>query len=506
VDWWPLRRFAFTAPDASPGSPVQPVKTGWQLILEKTPLFLLAACSSIVTQVVQIKFGAVSSMAALPLVPRLENALVSYCRYIKKLAWPVHLSIMYPLHVAWPIADLAVAAICLVAVSDLAIRFRTRYPYLLVGWLWYLGTLVPVIGIVQIGAQGMADRYSYIPSIGVFIMVCWGVFDLLQSKVNSLGVPILKSHDQWIPGGLCVATLAMCVFGTSNRIKDWRNGGTLFSSALAVDPNNYGALNTYGLFLCEHGSYQEALVELRRAVQINPNGSTGRATLGHVLYVAGEDDAAASELRIALKLKPDQASTHYDLGCVLLEKNLPDEAAAEFDLSLQYDPDDVFTHCQLGKALILQGRLDEALEQFSDALRLDPQFPAAHFQQARILAGQHKTTEAIAHYRKALSLQPAMPEALNNLAWILATDPRADVRDGAEAVQLGRRACKLTGNSVPVMIGTLAAACAEAGNFDEAIADAQKAHDLALAQGSTNVAAKNVELLELFRSHHAYHQ
>jgi tetratricopeptide (TPR) repeat protein len=190
----------------------------------------------------------------------------------------------------------------------------------------------------------------------------------------------------------------------------------------------------------------------------------------------------------------------------LLEKNLPDEAAAEFDLSLQYDPDDVFTHCQLGKALTLQGRLDEAREQFSDALRLDPQFPDAHFQLARTFAGQHKITEAVAHYRMALSLQPTMSEALNNLAWILATDSHQDVRDGAEAVRLGRRACELTGNKVPVMIGTLAAACAEAGDFDEAIADAQKAHDLALAQDSTNVAAKNVELLELFRSHRAYHE
>ena len=506
LDWWPLHRFQTKIPagETKPQGMACIVKTWRQLVWEKIPLFLLAAGASVLTTLVQSRFGATTALSLLPLIARLENALVSYCRYIEKTIWPAGLSIMYPLHLAWPAVDIAAAIIFLAAITDMANRFRKRFPYLMVGWLWYLGALVPVIGMVQVGAQGMADRYTYIPSIGLFIMACWGVSDLAQSRVRDH--EILRSHGQWISGSLCLATLFLYSLATGRQLQYWRDGGTLFARALAVDPNNYGALNTYGLYLSDHGSVPEALVHLRRAVEINPKGSTGHATLAYALYAAGQLDAAAAELRLALKIQPDAAVSYYELGCIALDKNLPEEAVDELSTALKYEPDNPLALCMMGRALGMQGRLDEAQAKILEALRLYPQFPDAHFQLARTLAMQHKTAEAISQYRTALQLQPAMPDALNNLAWILATNPQAEIHNGAEAVQLARRACALTRDSQPVLIGTLAAAYAEAGQFDEAVASAQKAHDLAVAQGLDKVAAKNSKLLELFRAHHAWQE
>ncbi len=508
LDWWPLRRFQSKAPARKTNLPdlVCPAKTCRQLILEKMPMLLLAAGCSLLTALLQSRSGAISNLARVPLAPRLLNALISYCWYIEKIIWPVGLSVIYPLRKALPLGEIVAAIIVLAVISAGAVCFRKRCPYWTMGWCWYLGTLVPVIGMVQVGVQGMADRYTYIPSIGLFIMICWGVFDLAQFGVRALENQVLKSHAQWMPGALCLATLVICGLATSNQLQYWRDGGALFSRAIALDPNNYVARALYGMFLFSNGSFPEARLEFQRAVQISPQYASAHADLGAELYRAGERDAAAAELRIALALNPHEVMAHNDLGCILLAKNLPDEAAAEFAIALQYEPDDATTHCWMGKALAMQGRLDEAREQFSEALRLNPQHYDAHYQLALALAMQHKTTEAVAQYRMALGLEPAKPDALNNLAWILATDPHAEIRNGAEAVRLARRACTLTTNAVPLMVGTLAAACAEAGRFDEAVAYAQKAHDLAVAQGRDKVAAKNVELLELFRSHHAYHE
>jgi Flp pilus assembly protein TadD len=508
LDWWPPRRFQSETPagEMNPGDLSCPAKTWRQLVLEKAPLLLLAAGCSLVTAVLQMRGGAIPSLAEVPLESRLLNALVSYWHYIEKIIWPVDLSVIYPLRPAWPWADIVAAVIILAAISAGAVCFRKRRPYLMLGWLWYLGTLVPVIGLMQVGAQAMADRYTYIPSIGLFIMICWGAFDLMQTGVRVLDNQLLKRHQQWVPGTLCLATLAMCGWATSHQLQYWRDSGTLFSRALAVYPDNRIGLASYGLFLFEHGSLPEAIVELRRDVQFFPEDPLGHAFLGDALYSAGRHDEAAAEFRSALKLKPDLTVVRYDLGSILLEKNLPGEAAAECASAFQYAPDNAGMHCLMGKALSMQGRLDEARQQFSEALRLIPEFLDARYQLALTLAMQHKTTEAVAQYRMALSLQSDMPDALNNLAWILATDPHPEIRNGAEAVQLARRACTLTRNTVPLMMGTLAAAYAETGHFDEAVACAQKARDLAVAQGRNEMAAKNAELLELFRAHHAYHE
>jgi protein O-mannosyl-transferase len=508
LDGWPLRRFQSKTParKTTPPDLTCPAKTPRQLILEKAPMLLLAAGCSLLTVVMQNRAGTIAVAAQFPLASRLQNALVSYCLYMEKLIWPVNLSFIYLLRTAWPWGGVVAAIVVLAAISTGAVCLRKRCPYLMLGWLWYLGTLVPVIGLVQVGTQGMADRYTYIPSIGLFIMICWGVFDLVQFGARVLDQQILKNRNQWVPGGFCLATLVLCGLATSNQLQYWRDGGALCSRAIALDPNNFLARVSYGVYLLNRGLVLEARLEFQKAVQISPQYSLARAFHGVVLRRVGELDAAAAELRIAVELNPADIAAQTALGAVFLDQNLPAEAAAKFALALHNEPDDPNTHYLMGKALAMQGRLDEAGEQFSEALRLQPQLPDAHYQLGVVLSMQHKTTEAVAHYRMALNLQSAMLDALNNLAWILATDPHAEIRNGAEAVRLARRACALTQDSRPLLLGTLAAAYAEAGQFDEAIASAQKAHDLAVAQGRSRVAAKNLELLELFRSHHAYHE
>jgi protein O-mannosyl-transferase len=503
LDWWPLRRFPSKTPAPVPACPA---KTCRQLILEKIPMLLMAAGCSLLTVHLQIRAGAIMPLSYFPLGSRLLNATVAWWRYIEKIIWPVDLSVIYPLQETLPPGEIATAIMVLAAFSIGAVFLRKRSPYWTMGWLWYLGTLVPVIGIVQVGAQGMADRYTYIPSIGLFIMICWSAFDLIQLGAGVLEIRILKSHSQWVQGTLCLTTLVMYGWVTTNQLPYWRDGGALFSHAVAVNPNNCVAHSHYGAFLCEQGSWPEARLEFQKAIQIAPLYAMAHVYLGKALYRAGNHDAAVAELRIALKTSPGEVAALNDLGAILLDKNLPAEAAGEFAIALQNQPDNPATRCLMGKALAMQGRLDEAREQFSEALRLNPELSEAHYQLALALSMQHKTTEAIAHYRIVLRLQPALPDALNNLAWILATDPHAEIRNGPEAVQLARRACTLTRDALPLMIGTLAAAYAEAGQFDEAIAAAQKAHDIAAVKGRDKVAAKNLELLELFRSHRAYHE
>lgn len=498
LDYWPLRRLKTSSTDRV-SAPLYSVKPWTRLILEKVPLLALAGICSVVTVLAQSQAGAISTLGEIPMSARLITAIISYCRYMQKLLWPAHLSVIYPFRAVWPWVDLVVALLVLGAVSDRVFGWRKKYPYLLMGWLWFIGTLVPVIGLIQVGAQSLADRYTYIPSIGLFIMVCWGAVDLLQFGAGSRLVG-------WLFRLAAVLVLVACGIMTGKQLQYWPNSGTLFAHALSIYPDDRLALCHHALYLSEHDALPQAVAELKKDVKLYPADPVGYGFLGTVLHKTGDVDGAIQALQMALQFRPGDVNVRDDLGAFLQEKNRLDEAVAQLDAALQYDPNNPATHAILGKVLIQQGKLDEALAELSTAVTLNPQLYEAHYQLGVALGMQHKTTQAMAQYRIALKLAPDMPDALNNLAWILATNPDADIRNGAEAVQLASRACKLTGNAFPVMIGTLAAAYAEAGNFDAAIASAQKAHDLAVAKKREILAAKNSQLLELFRAHHPYHE
>jgi protein O-mannosyl-transferase len=429
LDWWPLNRLRFGGAGApSPADSSSPETSSLaSLIVEKIPFFVLSLGCCLLTVIAQRRGAAVSSLSDLPFQYRVVNAVVSSFRYLEKIVWPVNLSIIYPFSISWPAWEVAAAIITLLAIIVFAVWQALRRGYLPTGWFWFLGTLVPVIGLVQVGLQSMADRYTYIPSIGIFIVVCWGAYDLVKNW---------RYHQLCLSLGT-VGVLAACIATSSRQIQCWKNSGTLFAHAIAVTKDNYYARVNLASYLTSIGQAKAAVNQAEEAVRINPNDPTTHAALGQALLAEGKPGPAADELRKAL--------------------------------AIQYIP--------------------------GDAVQL-----------AMALAQEGKTSDAIAQYRKVLETNPNQPDALNNLAWILAASSQPEFRNGPEAVQLAERACAVTHDRQPLMIGTLADAYAEAGRFDDAVAAAQRAHDVAVGQDKTTVAARNLELLEEYRSHRAYHE
>jgi Tfp pilus assembly protein PilF len=258
--------------------------------------------------------------------------------------------------------------------------------------------------------------------------------------------------------------------------------------------------------LREQHQLEQARLECEKAVEIQPAYALGHVFLSGVLLLQGKSAEGITEIRTALKYEPDLIQARANLGDLLLSEKRDDEAAEEYAKALQYKPDEPKLHYSLGRVLALQKKYDQARAEFETALRLDPFYTDAHYELAVTLGLQQKTDEAIAEYRAALKIQPNFSDALNNLAWLLAANPNPQLRNGVEAVELAERACALTHNTQAIKIGTLAAAYAEAGRFDAAVASAQLAHDVALAHGETNVATANLQLQKLYQSRHPYHE
>ncbi len=449
LDWWPLCRLA------SPGA-------FRRLVVEKIPFIVMSAICCVLTVIAQRRGGEIISLQLDPLKLRIYYALLSYVRYIGKLFAPVNLAAIYP-QGPLPVLFQVMAAGCVLgAVSVVAFMSRHKRPYWIVGWYWFLGSLVPVIGLVQVGGQTIADRYTYVPFLGLFIIICWQSYDYARNLPQS----------RMALGSVATLTLAACAWTTSNQLQSWRNSGTLFLHAATVTSANYAALGNYAEYLANIGEAEQARIECENALQIYPDYALANTVLGAVLDSEGNYDEAARHLKIALQSNPRSLTVQQLLGGTLLLENQPIEAARIF----------------------------------YEELKTDPASPAAHCGLAKALAAQNETTNAISHYRLALQFTPDYPEALNNLAWILASDPRADIRNGPEAIKLAARACDLTRYQQPQEIGTLAAAEAESGQFDDAATNAQKARDLALAQGQKDFAARCLEMKDLYRSHRPYHQ
>jgi Tfp pilus assembly protein PilF len=495
LDWWPLHRISFGPGTAGPEGPISPpAKSARFLLTEKIPFFFLSLVSCVLTLAAQR--GAIESLARIPLSFRLMDAARAYYKYIEKTIWPSKLAVIYPMNLHGMGWDVVWACLFVAVLSATAFRLRNSRPYWLAGWLWYLGTLVPVLNLVHIGSQAMADRYTYIPSIGLLLILCWDVHDL------SAAWPFRRL----LLGVLGAAAVAACLVATRTQLQYWKNGGALFSHAIEVTPRNIVALVNDAAYLREHKQPEEARLRCEEALRIFPNYAGAHFILGAVFAGEGKLDEAAAELETALRLDSSRHAAHAVLGAVELARNMPAQAQQHFTAALTYDPANPDVRAGLGKALAMQGRLDEASAQFVEALRFAPQNLDTRYQLAVILARQRKAREAIAQYEFLLRLQPDYSDVLNNLAWLLATDPRPEFRDGNKAVGLAARACSLTHHQQPAPLQTLSAACAEAGRFDEAIAAARQAHDLALAQGKPDIAAKNVELLELYRARQPYRE
>ena len=376
-------------------SGVLSLRSRWQLVIEKWPFFALSAASCLVTFLIQ-KQSAVISVEKLPLALRITNALVAYGRYLGKTFWPADLTIFYPYPAAWPLWQVATAVLVLALISLLAWRMAASHPYLLVGWLWYLGTLVPVIGIVQVGSQSLADRYTYIPLIGIFIMVTWGTADLAARW----------RHGGRVATALGIVVLAACAVLTWKQLQFWRDSATLFRHGLEVTSNNAVAHNNLGDALAAAGKTDEALRHYQEAIRIRPALGAAHNNVGTIWLAQGKYDAAAKCFATAVELQPRNAEAHNNLGLALASQGKLDAARASYLAALRVAPHYAQAHSNLGAVLLQLGQLDEAVAHFRAAVRANPSLAEAHYNLAIALAKQGRMPEALASQAEAIRLNP----------------------------------------------------------------------------------------------------
>ena len=417
LDVWPLGRMGLGGDRSRRSGSARRAdqrSVALHLVREKLPLFALAIASSIVTFLVQRRGGAVAGLDAYPLSLRVGNAVVSYVAYIVKMLWPTRLAAFYPYPTSLPVGLVAGALVLLIGVSVVVIRAGRRYPYLLVGWLWYLGTLLPVIGLVQVGNQAMADRYTYVPMIGLLIIAAWGISDLLaRGRYRNIALSTAA-----------VLVIAACAITARGQVQHWRSTPELWTHALEVTAGNDVAHNNLGLALARQGKAAEAISHYTEALRIRPTYATARTNLGAALASQGKVDEAITQYTEVLRYKPEFAEAHIDLGAALADKGRIDDAIAQYTEALRLKPDFSEAHANLGVALASQGKLDQAITEYNEALRLKPSSADVHNNLGFALASRGKVDEAIAHYTEAVRLRPDFALAHMNLALTLANQNR----------------------------------------------------------------------------------
>ncbi len=560
LDYWPLGRFprqGKAGPDdrvrAEAPRADRPARSPAFLVVEKIPLLALAAGSSLVTLWAQRAGGATRALEGLPLPLRLANAVVAYAGYLAKAVWPVGLNPLYPHPLdrlpAWKIVG---AGMFLAVVTVLGVWQRRRRPYLLVGWLWYLGTLVPVIGLVQVGTQAMADRYTYLPLVGIFVMGVWWLGDALARRAVAPAAVAAAS----------CAVLGACATAAWLQVGYWHDSVALWRHTLAADADNPIAHYNLGLALEAGGKGDEAREQYRQAIRQNPRYVDAHTNLGIMLIKRGDVNGALEQLRASAALRPGRADLRTNLAQALLVAGRSREALAEAVEALHIDPKSALAHVLAGQVLTGTGNYAAGERHLRDALALQPDFADAHYWLGVSLQAQHRGDEALGHYAEALRLAPNSPQARNKLgmaraqrgdwrsaeenlalavrlapaegvyrynlayvlaeegkradaaaqyqaavgldprwpeqarkaAWSLATSPDARDRDPPLALQLARQAHEAAtalGDADPAYLDTLGAAYAEAGRFPQATAVARQA--AVLAASRRPAAARQIE-------------
>ncbi|HZV37019.1 MAG TPA: tetratricopeptide repeat protein [Verrucomicrobiae bacterium] len=509
IDFWSAENASKNAPKGKP----QPLSAlPWKKwVVEKIPFFALSAASSAVTYFAQKHSGAVETLEKLPIGERIANAAISYVRYLEKAFWPVDLAVFYPHPDRSNGMAFISAFVLLAAITLFVLKFRRGRPWLAVGWFWFLGTLVPVIGLVQVGGQSMADRYAYIPLIGIFIIVAWGLGEWVERKK-------IRPATVAVPAS---AALMACMALTWNQTGYWKDSGTLFEHDIKLEGYSYLACYDMATYLMINDKDDEALFFLNKALAISPAVEpriTPVAALAHnncgaILMEKGDLDGAFKHISLAVQLVPTNADWHLSLGKLYAKQGKTDDAINQFQAALLYRTNWADPYVNWGAALAESGNLSGAIEQLTAGAKADPTDPDTQNQIAVVFAKEHKSAEALEHYREAARLYreaihrwPDSTNMLNNFAWFLATNPNDQLRNGPEAVKYARKACEISHWHVPIVIGTFAAACAEAGQFDEAENMARKARETALALGDNALAARNEELLKVYQAHKPYHE
>jgi protein O-mannosyl-transferase len=409
LDYWPLNRLNFDKES----------RRAWpKILLEKLPFLILAIVHSRVTFLVQKKGGAVSSFETIALGERISNAFVSYLRYVGKMVLPVNLSILYPHpHPAkWPLLLVITSVAFVFGMSVLAAYWGRKSRYLFVGWFWFLGTLVPVIGLVQVGIQAMADRYSYIPHVGLFIVLAWGVMELTANWKQQKEILVLGS----------TVMLLACLALTYNQISYWHDSITLFTHATQVTKNNYLAYNNLGHWLDNKGQSDEALENYRKSIEINPNYDEAQNNIGYVLAKKGKPEESIPYYFASLRLNPNRAEVHNNLGNAYADLGKLDEAIAEYQAALKINANYAEAYNGIGISLAKKGDLAGATHWLTEAIRLNPRNVSSHSNLGNVHAMQGKFDLAAAEYKLVLEQNPDDAMTHNNLANILSEQGKLD--------------------------------------------------------------------------------
>jgi tetratricopeptide (TPR) repeat protein len=477
VDYWPLKR---------------PVRL--KLILEKVPFFVIATGASVITFIAQQRSGAMEP-AYYPIPMRIGNAIWAYGRYVRKTFIPSDLAAFYPYYgvvrgTQFPWTSAAIAGVVLVIITAIAIALWRRERAILVGWLWLLGVMVPTIGLVQVGSQAMADRYTYIPHVGLFIALIYG------------GAAV---GDRW-PSFRKVLTATACLFAgiltisTAYQLRYWQNSDTLFRHAMDVTHHNSTANISIALYLTNQHHPDDAIPYYEAALAISPGMSEGHSNLGTLLGERGQMDAALDHLMQAVQLDPKYAEARNNLGNLLSRMGRVPQALHQYGEAIRLDPDSAKIHYNLAMTLSQAGRFDEAVRQFDEALRLRPNYPQAHFGNALALVASGKVEPGKREFERFLEMDPDAVDSMAQFAWALATNPNPSARDPQGAIALAEHVNKLTLGERPEYVDTLAAAYASAGDFKRAIALATRARELALRRNQADLADRIVRRLELYQS------
>lgn len=526
LDYWPLDRIEFrpghwlrrsssddVRDDSLPRSSLP------RLLTEKLPFVALSAASCVITLHAQRL-----AMEAQP-VPwhfRVLNALLSYVRYLANTFWPTNLSIFYRHHVeAVPIGPALGAGLVLLLVTVWVV-LNARRRYLLVGWFWYLGTLVPVIGLVQVGGQAMADRYTYIPLIGLQISLTWWIAD------EAARWPRLQS---FLPFA-AVTCLGGAAFLSCRQAEFWINGPTLWQRELELDTDNYQAHYYVAIYHHKNGHWEEALAHYRAALRVAPQFVLAHYNLGMLFSRRGQTEDAIEQFTEALKINPDGASAHYDLANLLENKGQWEDAEFHYREAIRVDPKHAMAHYKLGLCLLKRDEFDLASAEFTASLNLQPDEAAVLHSMGNVYEMKGQMTVAARYYQKAVALQetvsafrlswgealleegnraaaaeelaialrldPSWPDTANRIARNLVTREHYHRYDGLMACQLAKRACSATRRQEPAYLDTLAAAFADQGMFDKAVQIAREAIDKATELQKSGLLAEIQGHLELY--------
>ncbi len=469
LDYWPLQR----------------AESLRKLLLEKAPFVVLSFAACLLAFWAQKKTDAVGAQDT---ASRLENAMISYGTYLVEFFWPVKLAVFYPYPHSISLWRAGIATMVLGVITGLVWATRRRAHYL-TGWLWFLVTLSPVVGIIQVGMQARADRYTYIPYIGLAIMLSWGLGDLVR---------------RW-PGsrpGVAAASAAMlvcCLLLTANQIQYWSNSGTLFQHALDVTSENYIAHSNLGDVYAAEGKLDEAIKEYKEAIRIAPQLPNPYNDLGKAYAMQNKMDDAFAMFSSAIQLAPNLPEAQWNYGHALVLRGRVAEGLAEMEKSVRQRPDNIEKQREFAEELFSTGKGADALPYCEAVAQAKPNDPHAQFFLGAAYLAQKREKEAAKSFATSVRLAPDNPQCLNALAWIYATSDQRDLRNGPEAVRLAGQACAITKRQNVVELETLAAAYAQAGRFEDAIKTAREM--LALANSSHNTvmadtARKHLKLYE----------